>query len=180
MAEWKPISGQVAYHTMPSKHDTSTQCQFNAGTPSPALAINHQYWTVLSVGGSVSTEYKLTLIQCLVNVGPASPALASIHSALVSTSCWRKFVHIVYTAPMPFKWTDIGLMYVTPTHCRVNGRLVLHRLCQHIALKQSWVDVGPTSVTLAHIQHAAKHDTVRNLIYIITTTHQTLSLQQRI
>ena len=28
------------------------------------------------------------------NVGPASPVLASIHSALVSTSCWQERVHI--------------------------------------------------------------------------------------
>ena len=28
------------------------------------------------------------------------------------------------------------------------------------ALNQSWVDVGPPSVTLAHIQRGAKHDTV--------------------
>ena len=57
---------------------------------------------------------------------------------------------------------------------------MLHRVYKHNALKQSCVDVGPTSVTLAHIQRAAKHDTVRNLIYIITTAHQTLNLQQRI
>ena len=49
-----------------------------------------QHWTVLSVGGGVSLECKLTQIQCLWNVGPASPVLASLHSALVSTSSWRK------------------------------------------------------------------------------------------
>ena len=37
----------------------------------------------------VSTDYKLTLIQWLFNVGPSSPVLGSIHSAVVSTSCWR-------------------------------------------------------------------------------------------
>ena len=37
----------------------------------------------------------------LVNVGSASPVLASIHSVLVSISCWRDCVHIAYTAPMP-------------------------------------------------------------------------------
>ena len=62
-----------------------------------------QHWTVLSVGGGVSTEYKLTPIQCLLNIGPTSQVLASIHSALVSTSCWQKCIHILYTAPMPFK-----------------------------------------------------------------------------
>ena len=37
-----------------------------------------QHWTVLSVGGGVFTEYKLTQIQCLLNVGPASVTLAHI------------------------------------------------------------------------------------------------------
>ena len=40
---------------------------------------------VLTAGGG----YKPTLTQCLLDVRPASPVLASIHSALVSTSCWR-------------------------------------------------------------------------------------------
>ena len=31
---------------------------------------------------------------------------------------------------------------------------------KHDALNQSWVNVGPPSVTLAHIQLGAKHDTV--------------------
>ena len=30
----------------------------------------------------------------------------------------------------------------------------------HDALNQSWVNVGPTSVTLAHIQRGAKHNAV--------------------
>ena len=41
IAKWSRISGQLVYNTMPSKHDTSTQCRFNAGPPSPTLAINH-------------------------------------------------------------------------------------------------------------------------------------------
>ena len=69
----------------------------------------------------VSTEYNLTPIQCLLNVGPASPVLGRIHSAVVSTSCWRY---------------------------------------QHDALKQIWVNAGPPSMTLAHIQRGAKHNTV--------------------
>ena len=72
---------------------------------------------VLTAGGG----YKPPLTQCLLDVRPASPVLASIHSALVSTSCWRS---------------------------------------RHDALNQSWVNVGPPSVTLAHIQRGAKHDTL--------------------
>ena len=34
-------------------------------------------------------DYKPTPTQCLLNVGPVSPLVASIHSILVSTSCWR-------------------------------------------------------------------------------------------
>ena len=34
-------------------------------------------------------DYKPTLTQCMLNVGAASPVLASIHSALVSTSCFH-------------------------------------------------------------------------------------------
>ena len=33
----------------------STQCRVNAGPPLPTLAINHLPWTVLTVGGVVST-----------------------------------------------------------------------------------------------------------------------------
>ena len=40
---------------------------------------------VITAGG----EYKPTPTQCLLIVRPASPVLASIHSVLVSTSCWR-------------------------------------------------------------------------------------------
>ena len=69
------ISGQLTYNRMPNKYYT----QPNAG-----LTLVHrrrlwpstiQHWVVLSVGGGVSTEYKLTPIQCLLNVGPASPVL---------------------------------------------------------------------------------------------------------
>ena len=41
----------------------------------------------------------------------------------------------------------------------------------HDTFKQSWVTVGPPSVTLAHIQRVAKHDTV--------TTYYCLMLAQR-
>ena len=69
----------------------------------------------------MSIECKLTPTQCLLNVWPAPPVLASIHSAIVSTSCWQY---------------------------------------RHGALNQSWVNVGPPSVTLAQIQRGAKHDTL--------------------
>ena len=43
----------------------------------------------------------------------------SIHSALVSISCWRECVQIVYTAPMPFKYWPAS--YTMARH-RTNGR----------------------------------------------------------
>ena len=80
---------------------------------------------------------------CLTSVA----VLAGIYSVLNSTSCWQDCVHIAYTAPELFNcWPA--------THCR------LCRLYQHDALNQSWVNVGPPSLTLAHIQHDAKQDTV--------------------
>ena len=66
-------------------------------------------------------DYKLTPTQCLLNIVPASSVLGSIHSAVVSISCWRY---------------------------------------RHNALNQSWVNIGPPSEMLAHIQRGAKHDTV--------------------
>ena len=39
--------------------------------------------------------------------------LANINSALVSTACWREWMHIVYTAPMSFKcWPESVLAII--------------------------------------------------------------------
>ena len=85
-------------------------------------------------------------------------------SQYLSTSCWRDWVHIAYTAPMPFKcwpasctiarhWTNARYTDTWPAIQTIPARCfaVLH---------QSWVNVGPPSVTLAHIQHGTKHNTV--------------------
>ena len=45
-------------------------------------------WQCLLLAASGPTS--LHPPQCLLNVGPASPVLAIIHSAPVSTSCWRE------------------------------------------------------------------------------------------
>ena len=109
---------------IPSKQETLTQCWSNAGPPSATLAQHHintgstPRVARLRVGLLVVTtggEYKTTPTQCLLNARPASPVLRSIHSALVSTSCW----------------------YLND------------------ALNQSWVNVGPPCVTLAHITQRA-------------------------
>ena len=113
-----------------SKHKTLTQCWPTVRDTGP---VSNQHWfnTSCLLGRCLAVhtagrEYKPTPTQCLLNVVPASPVLASIHSVLVSTSCWRDCVHIAYTAPMPFKvgqrctqWPGMGLMHVTPTHCRL-------------------------------------------------------------
>ena len=62
---------------------------------------------VLTAGG----DYKPTPTQCLVNVGPASPVLASIHSALVSTSCWR-YQHDALNK----SWANAVPSSATPAH----------------------------------------------------------------
>ena len=107
----------------PSKHETLTQCWFNAGSPSVTLA-QHQtstgsmpcvFWAACWYASGYCPS------QCLLNARRASTLLCRIHSALVSTSCW---------------WL------------------------QHTVLNQSWVNVGPPSVTLAHIERDTKHSMV--------------------
>ena len=82
----------------PRNHETLTQCFAKSGpTVCDAGKVSNQYWfnahcVCWAVGLAVHTaggEYKPTLTQCLLNVEPASPVLASIHSILVSTSCWQ-------------------------------------------------------------------------------------------
>ena len=110
------------------QHSQQTVCRPNAGSmlahslrrwPSikPALVRRlvfagscvqlHAGLVVLTAGG----EYKPTLTQCLLNVGPTLLVLASIHSALVSTSCWQ-LRHAVGTVMMLS--TKAGLMLA---HC---------------------------------------------------------------
>ena len=62
---------------------------------------------LLTAGG----DYKPTPTQCLLNVGPVSPVLASIHSVLVSTSCWR-YRHDALNQ----SWVNVGLPSVTLAH----------------------------------------------------------------
>ena len=50
------------------------------------------FWSLYTSGRPPLDHYRPT--QCLLNAGPASRVLASIHSALVSTSCWQERVHI--------------------------------------------------------------------------------------
>ena len=57
---------------MPSKHYTQPNAVLTLGHRRRLWPSTIQHWTVLSDGGGVSTEYKLTPIQCLLNVGPAS------------------------------------------------------------------------------------------------------------
>ena len=99
---------QCGWSTLPA----NTRCWPNAGPlsarlPSIKPALFRVWWAAraagLAVHDAVCGEYKPTPTQCLLNVGSALPMLASIHSLLVSTSCWRDCVHIACTAPMPFK-----------------------------------------------------------------------------
>ena len=150
---------------MSSKHNS----QPNAGSTLVhyrRLWLSTIHWTVLSVGGGVS-RVQADTIQCLLNVGSASPVLASIHSALVSTSCWRESINIVYTTPMLFKgwpasytmarhWTNVRYTDTLPGQWWACVAWTIPARC----LEPSWVNVGPSSVTLAHIQCDTKHNPV--------------------
>ena len=124
------IQLEVAYHTMLSKHDTSTGSTLvHCRQPFPSTI---QHWTVLSVRGDVSTEYNLTPIQCLSNVGPASAVLSSIHSALVSTSCWWYQLDALNQS-----WVNVGPPCVMPDHIR--------RAAKHNTVTQYRANVGSAS-----------------------------------
>ena len=79
-----------------------------------------------------------TLTQCWSNAGPLSATLAQHQTSTGSTPrvCWDAF--------------NSNSALVSTSCWRY----------RHNALNQSWVNVGPPSVTLAHIQRGAKHDTV--------------------
>ena len=98
----------------------------------------HQpFWTVLFVGGGVSTEYKLTPIQCMLNVGPASQVLGSIHSALVSTSLmlWTKAGLML--ARRLWRWPTFSAKHDTVARYRANvGSALYPTLAQH------WINVS--------------------------------------
>ena len=91
-----------------------------------------QPWTVLYVGGGVSTKYKLTPIHCLSNVGPASPVLGITHSAPVSTLCCR-YQHDALNQ----SWVNAGLPSVTLAHIQHGAK--------HDAVTQYWANVGSAS-----------------------------------
>ena len=83
-----PDAGPLLAHCLrrwPNIKLALVQCLVFAGLRTIAAAL-----VVLTAHG----DYKPTPTQCLVNAGPASAVLASIHSALVSTSCWRECMHI--------------------------------------------------------------------------------------
>ena len=95
----------VAYHTMPSRHDTSTQCRFSAGPPSPVLAINHSTldsafcwrWCVHRLQANIGPMF-VKLWASVAGVGQYP--FNSIYSQYFMLA---EVLHIVYTAPMPFK-----------------------------------------------------------------------------
>ena len=85
---------------------------------------------VLTTGG----DYKLTQTQCLLDAGPASTVLAKIHSALVSTSCWRERVHIQRGALLQTAvWKYLLISQVCITIYRL-----LERLWQAILQTAKW------------------------------------------
>ena len=129
---------------------------------------NHVY--VRNIMWLVNTPSKHeTLTQYWSNAGPPSGALAQHQTSTGSTPrvCW---------AACNISWSGIvltagGNYKPTPTQCLLNVGTALPVLASihialvgtscwrywHDALSQSWVNVGPPSVTLAHIQRGAEH-----------------------
>ena len=90
------------------QHSQQTQRWPNASSPSATLAQHLTStgstpcvcWELRSAGIvlliTVGDDYKSTPTQCPLNVGSASPVLASIHSVLVSTSCWGTCMFVLF------------------------------------------------------------------------------------
>ena len=83
---------------------------------------------MLTAGG----EYKPTPTQCLLTVGPATLVLASMHSALVTTSCWR-YQHDA----LNLSWVNVGLPSVTMAD--------IQRVAKQDTVTQYWANVGSAS-----------------------------------
>ena len=130
-----------------AQHQTST-----GSTPRVCWAVFNS-WSVSSYcWWRVKAKNNPMSVKCWASVASAG----QYPSVLVSIQRWRDCVPIAYIAPMLFKcwpasYTMARHRTVTPTHCQ------LYRLYQHDALKQSWVNVGLSSLTLARIQCDVKH-----------------------
>ena len=114
--------------------------------------------------------FELMLIQCWLTICDAGTALTSTGStprvcwaalnnswSAGSAYCWRRvqanttkcWASVAVAGQYPFSPSQYFMLAV-PACWRY----------RHDALNQGWVNVGPPSVTLAHIQHGTKHDTV--------------------
>ena len=87
------------------------------------------------------------------SIGSISGATVLIysHPAMCKTKCRSGSAGSEYKASPTSIHSTLRLLS-RPISCWLYYR--------HDALNQSWVNVGPPSVTLAHIQRGAKHDTV--------------------
>ena len=94
------------------------------------------------------------------------------HSTLDSAFCWLWCVHSVqvYTDPM-----SVNVGPASPELGSIHSALVVNSYWryQQDALNQT-VNVGPPSVTLAHIQRGAKHDTVTQYWANVGSASQTV------
>ena len=113
-----------------------------------------------------------TLTQCWSNAGLLSATLAQHQTSTGSTPrvCWELRSIARWSASA----YSCGEYKPTPTQCLLNvgpASPVLASIhlalvsaswwrLRHDALNQSWVNVGPNSAMLAHIQRGAKYDTV--------------------
>ena len=104
-----------AYHTMPSKHDTSTQFRLTAGPPSPALAINHSTldsafcwrWCV----HRIQADTDPMLVKCWASVADAG-------QYPFSPSQYSNYQH----GALNQNWVNVGPPFVTLAHIQRGGK----------------------------------------------------------
>ena len=107
-----------------------------------------QFWPTIYDAGPASNQHWFNAL-CLLGFGSGSGY------------CWRQLQ--ADTDPMSVKcWVSIAVVGQYPFSPSQYFMLAVPAcwLYRHDALNQSWGDVGPQSVMLAHIQRGAKHDTV--------------------
>ena len=140
------------------QHSQQTRRWPNSGPPSATLA-QHQTntgstprvcWELRSAGlvllNTAGDDYKPTPTQCLLNVESASLVLASIHSVLVSTSCWGTcmfffktfFFQIAYTYIYTFTVHTIYSTEQKKTRQYVRG---LAKWKQFQTSKKIWIEL---------------------------------------
>ena len=155
--------------TLPA-NTTLTQCWSNAGPPCATLAQHETStgstpricWAAFNPVNTKHLYNICTLWAHVVQMLYKCFVLAGNSSWSGTAYCWRRLQ--ADTDPMYVKcWAgDAGQYPFSPSQYIMLPVPACWRY-GHDALNQSWVNVSPLSVMLAHIQGGAKHDTVTQL-----------------